>query len=181
MDAAQFKSQVLPLGRRLLHFAHMLLRDAGEAQDAVQEVYLRLWKIRDSLENYNSLEAFALKVTRNWCLDRLKARKPVYIENYSNGYDRSTDEISPYLLLENRDKAGILDSLMEKLPEQQRIILQLRDLEGLEFEQIAEVMEMSLNAIRVNLSRARTRLKEEFLKFETHENRTTKNNSGKVL
>jgi RNA polymerase sigma factor (sigma-70 family) len=73
MDAARFNNLVLPMSKKLLHFAFQMLHDTGEAEDAVQEVILKLWKIRDSLENYNSLEAFSMKITRNWCLDRLKA------------------------------------------------------------------------------------------------------------
>jgi RNA polymerase sigma-70 factor (ECF subfamily) len=84
MDAAQFKNLVLPMTGKLLHFANLLLRNTQEAEDAVQEVCLKLWKIRDSLDKYNSVEAFAMKVIKNWCLDRLKARKPVYIDNYDS-------------------------------------------------------------------------------------------------
>jgi len=175
METAEFKRLVLPLSNKLLHFAFMLLKDAGEAEDAVQEVCLKLWKIRESLENYNSVEAFAMKVTRNWCLDRLKAKKPVYIDNYSNGYDASTDEWNPHQLLEHHDKLKLLQALLLRLPEQQQMIVQLRDLEGLEFEQIANIMDMNVNAIRVNLSRARNKMKEEILKFETNGNRTVKN------
>ena len=175
MEIAEFKRLVLPLSSKLLHFAYILLKDSGEAEDAVQEVCLKLWKIRESLENYNSVEAFAMKVTRNWCLDRLKAKKPVYIENYSNGYDASTDEWNPHQLLEQHDKLRLLNALLLKLPEQQQMIVQLRDIEGLEFEQIANIMDMNVNAIRVNLSRARNRMKEEILKIETNGNRTVKN------
>jgi len=175
METAEFKRMVIPLCSKLLHFAYMLLRDTGEAEDAVQEVCLKLWKIRESLENYNSVEAFAMKVTRNWCLDRLKAKKPVYIEHYANGYEASTDEWNPHQLLENHDKLKLLDALMQRLPEQQKMIVQLRDIEGLEFEQIADMMEMNLNAVRVNLSRARNRMKEEILKIETNGNRKVKN------
>jgi len=175
METAEFKRLVLPLSSKLLHFAYILLKDTGEAEDAVQEVCLKLWKIRESLENYNSVEAFAMKVTRNWCLDRLKAKKPVYIENYSNGYDASTDEWNPHQLLEQHDKLKLLNALLLRLPEQQQMIVQLRDIEGLEFEQISNIMDMNVNAIRVNLSRARNKMKEEILKSETNGNRTVKN------
>jgi RNA polymerase sigma factor (sigma-70 family) len=181
MDAAEFKSLVLPMSKKLLHYAYLLLRDTGEAEDAVQEICLRLWKIRDSLENYNSLEAFAMKVTRNWCLDRLKAKKPVYIDRYTGSHERSTEEGDPQLMLEKKDKIQLLDLLMNKLPEQQRMIIQLRDLEGIEFEMIAEIMDMKVNAVRVNLSRARVRLREEFLTLEANGNRTIKDTPGKVF
>jgi len=181
MDAAEFKKRVLPLGRKLLHYAFQLLHDMHEAEDAVQEVVLRLWKNRDSIDGYNSLEAFSLKMTRNWCLDRLKAKKPLYIDGYQSGFDKPSDEPNPYRKLEQNDRLSLLRSLLNRLPEQQRQIIELRDLEGLEFEQIVLITGMNLNALRVNLSRARTRLRDEMKKIEGygyHENQDT---AGKIL
>jgi RNA polymerase sigma factor (sigma-70 family) len=181
MNAAEFKALVLPMSRKLLHFAFHLLRDNVEAEDAVQEVVLKLWKIRDSLESYSSLEAFAMKITRNWCFDRLKAKKPVYIEAYRNGYDRQAEDSNPHKILEQADKINLLHILMNKLPEQQRQVIQLRDIEGLEFEQISEIMDMNLNALRVNLSRARSRIREEILKVDAYGYERNKNTAGKIL
>jgi RNA polymerase sigma-70 factor (ECF subfamily) len=181
MDALEFKSIVLPMSKKLLHFAYLLLRETAEAEDAVQEVCLKLWKIRDSLEKYNSLEAFAMRVTKNWCLDRLRAKKLIYIESYHTGFDRLMEESDPQRMLENADGVKILNVLLEKLPEQQRIIFQLRDLEGLEYEEIAEIMDMNNNAIRVNLSRARNKIKEELYQYDGYGNQSNKKSAGKIL
>ncbi len=166
---------------KLHHFAYLLLKDTAEAEDAVQEVCLKLWKIRDSLEQYNSIEAFAMKVTRNWCLDRLKAKKPVYIDSYHSWYDRRSEESDPHKLLENNDKLRLLNELLDKLPEQQRLIMQLRELEGMEYEEIAEIMDMNINAIRVNLSRARNKIREEIINYESDGNQSNKTPAGKIL
>jgi RNA polymerase sigma-70 factor (ECF subfamily) len=166
MDINEFRKQIMPLTGRLFHYAYLLLKNKTEAEDAVQEVFLKLWKIRESLDQFNSIEAFSLKVTRNWCLDRIKARKPVYIESYNTWYDRKSDESDPYKTLENTDELSLLFEILEKLPEQQRHIIQLRELENREFEEIAEIMDMNVNAVRVNLSRARNRIREEMTKFE---------------
>ena len=168
MDIADFKKHIMPLNGKLYHYAYMLLKEKSEAQDAVQEVCLKLWKIRDSLEQYNNLEAFALKVTRNWCLDRIKAKKPVYIENYNSWFDKKSWDNDPHKDLEDSDRLNLLFIILDKLPEQQRLIIQLRELESLEFEEIAEIMDMNINAIRVNLSRARFKIKEEMIKYESH-------------
>jgi RNA polymerase sigma-70 factor (ECF subfamily) len=181
MDAAEFKERVLPLGRKLLHYACQLLHDVHEAEDAVQEVVLKLWNNRESIEGYHSLEAYSLKMMRNWCLDRLKAKKPVYIDGYQAGFDRPTDEANPYRKLEQNDRLTLLRSLLNRLPEQQKQIIELRDLEGLEYDQIEMITGMNLNALRVNLSRARTRLRDEMKKIEGygyHENQDT---AGKIL
>jgi RNA polymerase sigma factor (sigma-70 family) len=181
MDLTKFKQHILPLSGRLHHYAYLLLKDNAEAQDAVQEVYLKLWKIKDSLDQYNSIEAFALKMTRNWCLDRIKLRKPVYFENYNTWYDRKTEEADPHKALEDSDKLNLLFSVLEKIPEQQRHIIQLRELENLEFEEIAEIMDMNINAVRVNLSRARMRIKEEMIKVESNGKRSNPTITGKIL
>jgi RNA polymerase sigma factor (sigma-70 family) len=181
MDAAHFNNLVLPMSKKLLHFAFQMLRDTGEAEDAVQEVILKLWKIRDTLDNYNSLEAFSMKITRNWCLDRLKAKKPVYVEGYQKGFDRQAADENPQKLMEKEDRRRLLWTIMEKLPEQQRLIIQLRDIEGLEFDQIAEIMEANVNALRVSLSRARNRMREELTKYNEYGYQRNTGTAGKIL
>jgi len=180
MDAAQFKNLVLPLSGKLFHFASLMLGEKGEAEDAVQEVCLKLWKIRDSLEKYDSIEAFAMKVTKNWCLDRLKARKPVYIESYNSWYDRRSED-DPHKQMERSDRSRLLNRILDLLPEQQRLVIQLRELEELEFEEIAEIMDMQVNAIRVNLFRARNRIRDELIKVEQNGHQSNKASAGKIL
>ncbi len=181
MDAARFNNLVLPMSKKLLHFAFQMLHDKGEAEDAVQEVILKLWKIRDTLENYDSLEAFSMKVTRNWCLDRLKAKKPLYIEGYQKGYDRLAAEENPHRQMEKTERLNLLAAVMDKMPEPQRLVIRLRDIEGLEFEQIAEIMDSNVNALRVSLSRARSKLKEELTKYNEYGYQGNKGVAGKIL
>ena len=168
MTTTEFKQLVLPIGKKLFHFARLLLNNETEAEDAIQEIYLKLWKIRDRLTSVNNIEAFAMKMTKNWCLDRLKAKKPLLVDSYSNGYDSEPDSNNPHTVLETSDKLKRLYYLMQQLPEQQRIIVQLRDVEGYEFEEIAEITGINLNAVRVNLSRARQKIRENMLKTENY-------------
>jgi RNA polymerase sigma-70 factor (ECF subfamily) len=181
MDIADFKKQIMPLNGRLFHYAFLLLRNKPEAEDAVQEVCLKLWKIRDSLEQYNSVEAFAIKVTRNWCLDRIKAKKPLYIDNYNSWYDKKSEENDPHAALENNDSMRLMYRIIDTLPAQQRQIIQLREMENLEFEAIAEIMDMNINAVRVNLSRARNKIREEMLKYESNGQISNSDIAGKIL
>jgi RNA polymerase sigma factor (sigma-70 family) len=181
MDLTDYKQHILPLHGKLFHYASILLRDRSEAEDAVQEVFMKLWKIRDSLDQYNSVEAFAYKVTRNWCLDRIKAKKPVYIENYNTWFDNKTEDTDPQRRLETSDHMNLLFAMLDKLPEQQKLIIQLRELENLEFEEIAEIMDMNINAIRVNLSRARNKIKEEMIKYESHGSKSNSSITGKIF
>ncbi len=168
MDSEEFKAKVIPLGRKLYNFARLLLDDQVEAQDAVQEVYIKLWNYRNKMQTIDNIEAFAMKITRNWCLDRLKAKKPVLIENYSSRYDFQKEKNNPHTILENTDRLDKFNNIMQSLPEQQKVIIQLRDVEGYDFEEIADILNINLNTVRVNLSRARKKIKESIIKIGNH-------------
>lgn len=175
MDTNRFKSDVLPLKNKLYRFACRMLNDREEAQDAIQEVFLKMWGRRDQLEGINSIEAFAMKVTKNYCLDRIKAKRSVSIEMTKSLYVEENEGISAERQLELKDSVKYIEKLISGLPDQQRIIIQLRDIEGYEFEEIEEALDMSINTIRVNLSRARKRIRE--LYTNTINNGTEKNKS----
>ena len=146
-----------------------MLHDNDEAQDAVQEVFLKLWNYRNKLDSIKNIEAFAMKITKNWCIDRLKSRKPVYIESYNRSFDFQKEENNPHDILESTDTMKELNDIMRKLPEQQRMIIQLRDVEGYEFEEIADIMNINVNTVRVNLSRARNKIKDILLNINEYE------------
>ncbi len=171
MNTKYFKQLVLPAGKKLFHFARLLLKDDNEAQDAVQEVYIKLWNMRDELANIKNIEAFAMRITRNWCLDRLKSKKPTLISDYSDGYDHMHDSATPDGLLEENEKMLNFRRIIEDIPEPQKTVLQLRDMEGYEYEDIARTTGMKVNAVRVALSRARKKVRESFLKIEQYEDR----------
>ena len=158
MTVETFKIEVLPLKNKLYRLAKRLLNNIPEAEDAVQEVFLRLWTKRDVLKEYRSIDAFAMTITKNLCLDRLK----------SKGYrtdelNENTDKMSgstPYTKLELTDSFEIIQMIIQSLPEQQRMIIHLRDIEEYGLDEIAEIMELNMNTIRVNLSRARKKVRE---------------------
>jgi RNA polymerase sigma factor (sigma-70 family) len=163
MDINRFKQEVLPLKNKLYRFASRLLDDADEAQDALQEVFIKLWNHRDTLDTLNSLEAFAMKVTKNHCLDRIKARRTVSLEQTGSLLFKADERVEIETNLEMKDAAAKIIELIAGLPEQQRMIIQMRDIEGYEFEEIEEILEINMNTIRVNLSRARKKIKEMYL------------------
>lgn len=168
MNSDEFKKLVLPYGKKLFHFARLILKDEYAAQDAVQEVYIKLWNMRKELSKINNIEAFAIKITRNWCLDRLKKKNPLLIDNFSTGFDQQKDAHEPHKMLEYDEKIRNLYAIMETLPEQQRILIKLRDIDGYEFNEICEITELNEVTIRVNLSRARKKIREELIKIESY-------------
>lgn len=162
MTTEDFKREVLPLKDKIFRFAKRLMDVHAEAEDVVQEVFIKLWNKRDELARLNSIEAFAYTVTRNQCLDKMKTKKVRIIELTVQDVPESTDTINK---VERANYRQLVNKAMSGLPEQQKMIMQLRDIEGYEFEEIEAIMGMNVNAIRVNLSRARKALKEELSKI----------------
>lgn len=168
MDSVNFKKMVLPYGKKLFHFARIFLKDDYLAQDAVQEVYIKLWNMRKELVKIKNLEAFAMKITKNWCIDRIKSKKPVFVENYSTGLDMQADMREPDKMLESDEKIKNLFVILETLPEQHRMLIRLRDIDGYDFNEIAEITGLNEGTIRVTLSRARKKIREEIMKIENY-------------
>ena len=126
---------------------------------------------RQQLESYQSVEAFAVQMTRNLCLDKLKSKSYQTTTGDLDLHDVSTDNISPYWQTELADSAALMRQLIEALPEQQKLILHLRDVEEYSFEEIQEVTGMTVNNIRVILSRARKEVRDGYLKANKYESR----------
>lgn len=171
MDLKTFTQRVLPTQGRLFRLAKLFLRNREEAEDTLQEVLLKLWTNRQQLESYQSVEAFAVQMTRNLCLDKLKSKAHQTTTGDLDLHDVSTENISPYQQTELSDSAALMRQLMEALPEQQKLILHLRDVEEYSFEEIQEVTGMTVNNIRVILSRARKEVRDGYLKANNYESR----------
>jgi len=166
MEAAEFKIKVLPLGHKLHRFAGSIIKDTHEAEDIVQEVFLKLWKLKDKLEQIENIDAFAFRMTRNLCLDRIKAKKPQLYDNpveagLGEEVAHAPDPEDQVIL---SDAMSQVHNAMDRLPEQQKTIIQLRDIEGYEYEEIANILNMEVNTIRVTVSRARKTIRESISK-----------------
>jgi len=167
MNPEEFKIQVLPLKHKLFRLSYRILENLEEAEDVVQDAMIKLWTRREELNKYSSIEAFAMTVTKNISLDRIRSK--------SFRQERLTDRQAmsmkhdPGDLYEKEDFSGFIKKIIDGLPEQQRSIIHMRDIEGMEYEQIAEVIGMNVNAIRVNLSRARKHVRDVILKIQGYE------------
>jgi RNA polymerase sigma factor (sigma-70 family) len=163
MSQERFKAEILPIRERLFHIAQRILVEEQEAEDAVQEVLLKLWHSRDSLNNYDSPAAFATTVTKNLCLDRLKVKNRQ--ESLNDAYNERAGNDNPYLQLERKNTTEILQKIIENLPPLQQAIIRMKDMEEYEVEEIAEITGTNVDAVRVNLSRARKKVREEYIKW----------------
>lgn len=161
MNQTDFIQTVMPFKDRLYRIAKRLLVSSEEAEDAVQEVYLKLWKGKQRIQEYKNPEAFAITMTKNYCLDRLKSKQASNLKIVHSNYQNSENLERK---VEANDGVSHVFKIMESLPQQQRMILQLRDVEQFEYAEIAEMLELNETAIRVSLSRARKAVREQLIK-----------------
>ncbi|MDR3269073.1 MAG: sigma-70 family RNA polymerase sigma factor [Tannerella sp.] len=165
MEQEVFKQQVLPLREQLLAYARRLTDNPDDAEDITQEVLLKLWCMRGELTDYKSIPALAVQMTKRLCLNNLKARqrKPANIE--TDGWALESRAASPYAALEQKDSLHQVTRIIDRLPGLQQTILRMKHIEGLEVEEIATLTGCNPEAVRMNLSRARKKVKELFFKI----------------
>lgn len=161
MKQKEFLNTILPCKNTLYRLAKRLLVSSDEAEDAVQEVFLKLWKGRDKIDNYRSPEAFAITMTKNYCLDRLKSKQASNLKIVHSNY-KNSENIER--TIEGNEGVELVTKIMETLPEKQKMIMQLRDIEQFEFAEISQMLEINETAIRVALSRARKVVREQLIK-----------------
>ncbi len=166
MDQKEFIKVISPFKDRLYRLAKRLLVSNEEAEDATQEVLVKLWNNKGKLESYSSVEAMAMTMTKNYCLDQLKSKRATEMRIVHNNYTDRQAGLQQQA--EDRDSWKWAEKIMQKLPEQQKLIVQMRDIEQYEFEEIAKIMDMNENAVRVALSRGRKTMREELLKTHSY-------------
>jgi len=166
MHLNDFQNQVYPLKDKLFRFANWMLHHHEDAEDIVQEVFLKLWKKRDDLDKYNSLEALAMKITKNSCINKLKSQK---ITQDISSITLQSPQSTPLENSNFNEMKNILKSVIEQLPIQQKMVIQLKSVEGFEIAEVADIMEITPNNTRVVLSRARKNIKTALEKHYGHD------------
>lgn len=162
MNQSDFLKVVLPFKDKVFRLAKRLLVSTEEAEDATQELFFKLWKSKDKIADYNNVEAFAMTMTKNYCYDRLKSKQASNLTLVHSNYKEKDTSLDKRV--EHQDSVNQVHRLIENLPEQQKIIIQLRDIEEYDFDEICEMVDMKPTAVRVALSRARKTIREELIK-----------------
>lgn len=165
MKQNEFIQLINPFKDKVYRLAKRLLVSREEAEDATQEVLLKLWN-KPNLQELRSIEAMAIVMTKNYCFDQLKSKRAGNLSLITE-YDTRSDTSMSHQT-EDRNSLEIVNQLINQLPEQQRIILQMREIEEYEFETIAETLGMNETAVRVALSRARKTLREKMTKIHNY-------------
>lgn len=162
MNQNEFVQLISPFKDKVFRLAKRLLVSTEEAEDATQEVLVKLWSKNGSLDAYNSVEAFAMTMTKNYCLDQLKSKRAGNLQIVHNNFTDRAPSLDKKV--EDNDSLDWVEKIINQLPEQQRLIIQMRDIEQYEFEEIAKILDMNETAIRVALSRARKTIREYMTK-----------------
>jgi RNA polymerase sigma factor (sigma-70 family) len=166
MTRTEFETLVRKLSRNLYGIAYRILREREASEDAVQEVFMKLWKMKSDLGEYRSLEALAVTMIRNQCIDQHRRNR--FTDNSGNlqlirDYDGS--DPSPQQQLEFNETLAVLDRIIEEMPEIYRQVIKLRDLEDFSYEEISAKTGQNINTLRVNLSRARKIVREKYKNY----------------
>jgi RNA polymerase sigma factor (sigma-70 family) len=164
MNQETFKISVFVHKDKLFRFARRILISEDEAFDVVQEILIKLWEKRETLANLNNIEAYAMRMVNNECISRL--RKFDVRENYKNSVEFNLDVQN-----DQQELKPMIINLINQLPEKQRSVMHLKDVEEYEIKEIAEVLSMEENTVRVNLLRARQKIKEQLEVFFKNEER----------
>ncbi|MEH6408726.1 MAG: RNA polymerase sigma factor [Leeuwenhoekiella sp.] len=166
MNQSDFLIVVTPFQDKVYRLAKRLLVSEEEAKDATQEILLKLWSKREQMQKYRSTEAFAITMTKNYCYDKLKAKSSNNMKIVHNNYEDPNYNTGREA--ENNDAVNWVFKLMKDLPDQQQLILQLRDVEEYTNSEIAEQLQLNETAVRVALSRARKSIREALIKKHSY-------------
>jgi RNA polymerase sigma-70 factor (ECF subfamily) len=159
MTQIEFLNIVMPFKDKVFRLAKRLLVSTEEAEDATQEVLMKLWHNKAKIEEYKNVEAFSMTMTKNFCFDKLKSKQAQNLKIVHNNYEDGNTSLQKQIEL--NDSVNWVARIIEDLPEQQKLIIQLRDIEEYDLDEIAEMLDMNNTAVRVTLSRARKTIREK--------------------
>lgn len=169
MKKISFQNDVLPLKNKLFRLALRITLNREEAEDVVQDTMIKVWNARDRWQEFDSIEAYSLTIARNLSLDRIKK-----MDNQNDSLEEQTterlDETSstPSERMIQKDKLNIVRNIINELPEKQRSCLQLRDIEGKSYKEIADILSITEDQVKVNIFRARQTVKQRFQQFDSY-------------
>ena len=160
-----FQTRVLPLKDIIFRMAFRITQNQADAEDVVQETMMKVWKRREEWDQIDSMEAFCLTICRNLSLDKLR-RMDNQVQTLADDYDPAdySHASNPEQVVIQQDRMKLVRELISQLPERLRSCMQLRDIEGKSYRDIAEVLGISEQQVKVNIFRARQSVRERYQK-----------------
>ncbi len=168
MDVSRSKAEVLPLKNKLYRFALNIVKDEEHAKDVVQECLIKVWVNRSDVEQIQNLEAWCMQITRNKALDKLRSKHVKKTDLFEVEFGTRKERDTPFVVTERGDLMDRITGLIEALPDRQREVMQLRDIEGFAYKEIADALNIGINLVKTNLFRARRKLKESLIKVDAY-------------
>jgi|WetSurMetagenome_2_1015567.scaffolds.fasta_scaffold05249_4 RNA polymerase sigma factor (sigma-70 family) len=179
MTRERFNNIILINSRRMYAIALRIVGDRQEAEDIVQDVFLKMWTMGSKLDEYKEPEALAVTMVKNKGIDAVRKRK--FIESEESQTQLSGGlENSPHDELVSAETREIVQKIIATLPEAFRIMLMMREIDGLSYEEISQATGANINSIRVTVSRARQMIKAEYIKL-SYERGIVERTVGKIL
>ena len=167
MQEISFRNDILPLKDKLFRLALRITLDRAEAEDVVQDTMIRVWNKRDEWQQFESVEAYCLIVAKNLAIDRSQKKDAQNVE-LTPEMAEEVDTSGPYDRLVNNERMKIIHRLIDELPEKQRLIMQLRDIAGESYKDIAKVLQLTEEQVKVNLFRARQKVKQRYIEIDEY-------------
>jgi RNA polymerase sigma-70 factor (ECF subfamily) len=160
MHQKAFLDLIEPLKPALFGFAFRMLQNKEDAKDAIQELLMKLWNNRKKLETNGNFKTYCFTALYHDCIDRLRRRSRMHNAGNTDLVEIA-DNTRIDLDCENSDLIRQIRLAMDELPYKQKVIMELRDFQGFEYEEIARMMEMTVNAVRVTVARSRATISEK--------------------
>ncbi|MDO5523297.1 MAG: RNA polymerase sigma factor [Bacteroidia bacterium] len=165
MSHDKFHRIILPLKDKLFRLAWSIVRNSAEAEDIVQDVFLKVWTKNGEWNEIENLEAYCYRSIKNLAFDRIESQSVRKTESIAPepGDGIFTDNATPLAKLIETERNTLLYTCIDELPENQKMVFQLREIEGMSYREIAEALSINEDLVRVNLFRARNKMKELLL------------------
>jgi len=168
MDLKAFETRVLPAKNKLYRFALRLVNHEDEAKDLVQEVFIKVWDRREEMAEIQNTEAWCMRVIRNLAYDKLRQQQRRPSDSLDSTFDLKINTPDPHEFMELSDNVKRIGSLISALPDKQRQVIHLRDVEGYSYNEISDIMGIDLNQVKTNLFRARNAVREKLININAY-------------
>lgn len=169
MSLDRFLTEVVPVRQKLYRFAFRLLGNEEDAQDIIQDALMKVWGMQEKMAELQNMEAWCMRITRNLALDKIKSRKYRVADELDRaGELPAMHQQSPHAVTEQNDVMEKVHVAINALPEKYRTILQLRDIDGHSYQEIAEILDIDMNDVKVNLHRARKTVREKLQNLQVY-------------
>lgn len=162
MSSKIFEEEIMPLKDKLYRYALRILKNGPEAEDVIQDILVKVWNKRDLWHTWDNKEAMCMTMTRNLSIDRSRS-KSRQTTDLPEHYDEESPEADPSEITESNDTMALIQKIMDDLPQKQREVIHLREIDGYSYQEISEVLSMSMSQVKINVHRARLFMKERIM------------------